>query len=210
VLLSGSALAVEWAQQHVPAILHAWYPGQAGGTAIADVLFGHYNPAGRLPVTFYRSTSDLAPFDDYRMNGRTYRYFTGKPLYAFGHGLSYTSFRYARLRTSAPTLRAGGAITVSVDVTNSGTRAGDEVVQLYVQHVGSKVPRPLLELRGYQRVRLKPGETRTVALPLPADGLAYWDTAADRWVTEADRVRLRVGASAADLRLETTVEVAGR
>jgi beta-glucosidase len=210
VLLSGSALAVEWAQQHVPAILHAWYPGQAGGTAIADVLFGNYNPAGRLPVTFYRSTSDLAPFDDYRMSGRTYRYFAGKPLYPFGHGLSYTSFRYDRLRTSAPTLRAGGTIDVSVDVTNMGKRAGDEVVQLYVQHVGSKVPRQLLELRGYQRITLKPGDTRAVTLPLRADDLAYWDTATDRWVTEPDRVRLRVGASSADLRLETTIPVAAR
>jgi beta-glucosidase len=207
VLLSGSAVAVEWAQQHVPAIVAAWYPGQAGGTAIADVLFGDYNPAGRLPVTFYRSTSDLPAFAEYAMKGRTYRYFEGQALYAFGHGLSYTTFRYDRVRTSAPTLEAGGTITVSVDLTNTGKRSGDEVVQLYVEHVESKVPRPRLELRGYRRVSLKPGETRTVSLPLRADDLAYWDTAADRWVVEPGRVRLRIGASSADLRVETTMQV---
>jgi beta-glucosidase len=210
VLMSGSAVAIDWAQRHVPAIVHAWYPGQAGGAAIADVLFGDYNPAGRLPVTFYRSTADLPPFEDYAMKGRTYRYFDGTPLYPFGHGLSYTTFRYDRLRTSAPSLRAGGAITVNVDVTNTGTRTGDEVVQLYVQYVESKVPRPRIELRGYRRVSLKPGETRTVAVPLRADDLAYWDTAADRWAVEPGRVRLRAGGSSTDLRVETTVRVLGR
>jgi beta-glucosidase len=207
VLLNGSALAIESAQQRVPAIVEAWYPGQAAGTAIADVLFGRYNPAGRLPITFYRSTSDLPPFEDYRMAKRTYRYFDGKPLYPFGHGLSYTTFRYDRLRTSAAEIRAGGSVAVRVDVTNAGKRAGDEVVQLYVQHVGSKVPRPLIELRGYQRVTLEPGETRTLELPLRADDLRYWDTTAHTWVTEADQVRIRIGASSADLPLGTTLPV---
>jgi beta-glucosidase len=210
VLLSGSALAIDSARQHVPAVVEAWYPGQAGGTAIADVLFGSYNPAGRLPVTFYRATSDLPPFDDYSMAGRTYRYFTGTALYPFGHGLSYTTFRYAHLRTSAPELRAGGEIAVSVDVTNTGARAGDEVVQLYVQHVGSAVPRPAIELRGYTRLTLMPGETRTVVLPLRADDLAYWDVGAHTWTTEADRIRIRVGGSSTDLRVDTTVAVQAR
>src|SRR2546425_3419193 len=110
VLLNGSALAVTWAQQHVPAIVEAWYPGQAGGTAIADVLFGDYNPGGRLPVTFYHSVNELPPFDDYRMAGRTYRFFQGEPLYPFGFGLSYTRFKYRKLRTSAKTFPADGAI----------------------------------------------------------------------------------------------------
>jgi beta-glucosidase len=207
VLLNGSALAIESAAGRVPAIIEAWYPGQAAGTAIADVLFGTYNPAGRLPVTFYRSTADLPAFDDYRMTSRTYRYFAGSPLYAFGHGLSYTSFRYEHLHTSAAGIRVGGEVTVNVDVTNSGSRAGDEVVQLYVQHVDSKVPRPRLELRGYKRVALRPGERRTVAFTLRADDLAYWDTAAHHWSTEPDRVRLRAGSSSADLRLELTIPV---
>jgi beta-glucosidase len=208
VLLGGSAIAVGWAHEHVPAIVEAWYPGQAGGTAIADVLFGDYSPAGRLPVTFYRATSDLPAFEEYRMQGRTYRYFEGRALYPFGHGLSYTTFRYGRARTSAPTLRAGGTITVSVDVTNTGKRAGEEVVQLYVQYPESKVPRPIIELRGYQRVTLRPGETRTVALPLRADDLSYWDTTAHRWAVEPGPVRLRIGASSSDLRVDTTARVA--
>ncbi len=210
VLLNGSALAVNWAQDHVPAILEAWYPGQAGGTAIADVLFGDFNPAGRLPVTFYRSVNDLPPFEDYSMANRTYRFFTGKPLYPFGFGLSYTTFRYARLRTSAIELRGHDTLTVSVDVTNTGARAGDEVAQLYVKHLGSKVPRPLEDLCGFQRVTLRPGETKTVSFPLTATALEYWNTATHDWATENDRVQIRVGASSADIRQETTITVTGQ
>jgi len=209
VLLSGSALAVNWAQDHVPAIVEAWYPGQAAGTAIADVLFGDYNPGGRLPVTFYRSVEDLPSFEDYRMAGRTYRFFKGTPLYPFGHGLSYTMFAYKDLRTSADTLPADGRITVRVDVTNSGKRAGDEVVQLYVQHLGSTVERPIRELKGYKRVALKPGETRTVELPLAAASLAYWDSGGHHWVVEPEAVRIQVGASSADIRLEKPITVTG-
>ena len=208
VLLSGSAVAVNWAQDSVPAILEAWYPGQAGGTAIAEVLFGDYNPGGRLPVTFYRTVGDLPAFDDYRMAGRTYRYFDGRALYPFGHGLSYTTFRYANLRTSAETMSATGSpLMVTVDVTNTGTRTGDEVVQLYVQHLGTTVSRPHKELKGYRRITLRPGETRTVQFPLEAKSLAYWNAQADRWIVEEESVRLRIGASSADTRVETTIRV---
>ena len=206
VLLNGSAIAVNWAQANVPAILEAWYPGQAGN-AIADVLFGDYNPAGRLPVTFYKSVNDLPPFESYDMKGRTYRFFTGEPLYAFGHGLSYTTFTYANLRASADSATARDTITVSVDVRNSGRRAGGEVVQLYVQHVGSAVERPIRELRGYQRLTLAPGETRTVSMRLPIASLAYWDEAGDRWVVEREQIRLRVGASSSDLRLDRVIGI---
>jgi beta-glucosidase len=207
VLMSGSALAVNWAQEHVPAILEAWYPGQAAGTAIADVLFGNYNPAGRLPVTFYRDVADLPPFDDYRMAGRTYRFFGGVPLYPFGHGLSYTTFGYDGLRTSADTLHQNDTMTVSVNVTNTGTRAGEEVVQLYVRHLGSSVERPWKDLRGYQRITLQPNETRTVTFPLAASSLAYWEAVTNRWIVEDEPVMLEVGASSADIRLEWTIEV---
>jgi beta-glucosidase len=207
VLLNGSALAVNWAQDRVPAIVDAWYPGQAAGTAIADVLFGNYNPGGRLPVTFYRSVNDLPAFDDYKMAGRTYRFFNGTPLYPFGYGLSYTTFAYKNLRTSADRLSATGKITVSVDVTNSGARAGDEVVQLYASHVGSKVARPREDLRGYKRVTLAPGQTRTVQFSVPASSLAYWNPDTHKWVVEADQVKLQVGASSADLRLSKTISV---
>jgi len=206
VLLNGSALAVNWAQTNVPAIVEAWYPGQAGN-AIADVLFGDYNPAGRLPVTFYGSVSDLPAFDDYRMAGRTYRFFKGQPLYPFGHGLSYTTFTYANLRTSADSAGTNDTVLVSVDVTNSGKRSGDEVVQMYVEHVGSSVERPIRDLRGYRRLTLEPGETRAVQLPLPISSLAYWDGNGHRWVVEADQVRIRIGASSADLRLDHVVQI---
>jgi len=156
VLLNGSAVAVNWAHDHVPAIVELWYPGQAGGTALADVLFGDYNPGGRLPVTFYKSEAQLPPFDDYSMKGRTYRYFEGEPLYPFGYGLSYTTFAYSNLRVPDE-VRANTAIEVSVDVENTGRRAGDEVVQLYMKHPGV-----VRELAGFKRVTLQPGEKRTV------------------------------------------------
>ncbi len=210
VLLNGSALAVTWAQEHVPAVLEAWYPGQAAGTAIADALFGDYNPGGRLPVTFYRSADDLPPFYDYSMTGRTYRFFGGVPLYPFGFGLSYTSFGYDHLRTSADALRAGDTLTVSLDVTNTGARAGDEVVQLYVRHPRSTVARPLKDLRGYRRITLRPGETRTVTLPLVASQLAFWDPVDHGWKLEDEPVALEVGASSADIRLQRTIQVAAR
>ena len=155
VLLNGSALAVNWAKDHVPAIVELWYPGQAGGTALADVLFGDYNPGGRLPVTFYKSEDQLPPFDDYSMKGRTYRYFQGEPLYPFGYGLSYTTFSYTNFIVPRQQ-QAGHEMTVSVDVTNSGTRAGDEVVQLYVNRPGVRT------LEGFERVRLRAGEKKTV------------------------------------------------
>jgi beta-glucosidase len=212
VLLNGSALAVNWAHEHVPAIVEAWYPGQSGGTALADVLFGDYNPAGRLPVTFYRSVSDLPAFDEYAMAGRTYRFFTGTPLYAFGHGLSYTTFRYSKLRTGkapfgAKTFGTTDTLSIQVDVTNSGRRAGDEVVQLYVRHPSSKVSRPIRDLRGFARVTLKPGERRTVSLRVPVSSLAYWNESTHGWTLETESVALDVGASSDDIRLTTTVPI---
>ncbi|MGE5530672.1 MAG: glycoside hydrolase family 3 C-terminal domain-containing protein, partial [Bacteroidota bacterium] len=179
VLQTGSAIAIPWAAEKISAILVAWYGGEQAGNAIADVLFGDTNPAGRLPVTFYRSMEDLPPFDDYAMSspkgGRTYRYFQGWPLYPFGHGLSYTHFTYTNLVVSAETLGPGGETTVSVDIVNEGPVAGDEVVQLYVRYPNSAVPRPRQELKGFDRVYLAPGEGRTVRFALPARQLAYWD-----------------------------------
>jgi len=207
VLLNGSALGINWANDHVPAILEAWYPGQAGGTAVAETLFGDYDPGGRLPITFYHSVKDLPPFDSYAMAGRTYRYYDGAPLYPFGYGLSYTTFAYSNLRTSTDTLGANDTVTVRVDVRNTGTRAGDEVVQLYVSHPHSMVTRAREDLRGFQRVTLQPGQARTVTMRVPASSLAYWNPNSQRWVVEHEPVELRVGASSADIRLTTTVEV---
>ena len=194
VLLNGSAVAVTWADANVPAILEAWYPGQEGGAAIADVLFGDYNPAGRLPVTFYRTVDDLPPFGDYAMEGRTYRYFRGEPLYPFGHGLSYTRFAYSAPELSGESIRADDIMTVSVEVTNVGERAGDEVVQLYVSPVAVDPAwrAPLCSLQGFKRVHLAPGEGRTVTFTLEAIQLALVDEEGRR-VVQPGRCRVSIG-----------------
>jgi len=175
ILLNGSAVAVNWAAEHVPAILTAWYPGQEGGTAVADVLFGIYSPAGRLPVTFYRSAADLPPFEDYRVQGRTYRYFTGVPLFPFGHGLSYTRFSYSGLRLSSSRIRSDEAVQVAVSVKNDGNRAGEEVVQLYVKDEAASVPVPIRSLQGFSRVSLAPGQQKTVTFALTPSALSVLD-----------------------------------
>jgi beta-glucosidase len=208
VLLNGSALAVTWAAEFIPAIVEAWYPGQAGGDALADVLFGDYNPGGRLPVTFYRSLDDLPPFDDYRMEGRTYRYFEGDPLFAFGHGLSYTHFRFDNLQINPGEIQAGDQVTVSCEVTNTGDRAGDEVAQLYVRHPQATVPRPIHELKGFARFMLEPGETRTVAFTLHTDLLAIYDEDV-RQVVQPGVVDLMVGRSSDNLPLTGQLEITG-
>jgi N-acetyl-beta-hexosaminidase/beta-glucosidase-like glycosyl hydrolase len=192
VLMSGSAVALNWAQAHASAILAAWYPGESGGTAIAQVLSGDYNPAGRLPVTFYRSVRDLPPFTSYQMKGRTYRYFQGSPLYPFGHGLSYTSFAYGDARASATTLDAGQTVTATVTVRNSGDRAGDEVVQAYLSYPDAVKLAPVRSLVGLQRVHLAPGESRTVSFPLDARRLSSVDAAGKRAVV-AGNYRLFIG-----------------
>jgi len=153
---------VNWESENVPAILDAWYPGPEGGTALADVIFGDYNPAGRLPVTFYKSVDQLPPFDDYKMEGRTYRYFKGEPLYPFGFGLSYSKFEYSKLKFK-PTVRAGEKLTVSFEVRNASSVAGHEVPQLYISNTNATVPVPIRALAGVTRLNLKPGERRTIA-----------------------------------------------
>ncbi len=208
VLVSSAPYAITWTQANVPAILHASHNGQEEGNAIADVLFGDYNPAGRLVQTWVRSVDQLPPMMDYDLrHGRTYMYLDGEPLYPFGYGLSYTTFAYSGLRTNASRMGQDGEITVSLDVKNTGRRAGDEVVQLYVRHEGSKVERPRKELRGFERVSLQAGETKTVQVKLPAASLAYWDEKAGRFVVEDEPVRLMVGGSSSDVRLETTITV---
>ena len=172
VLLSGSALAVNWANEHVGAIVQAWYPGEEGGAAIADVLFGDYNPAGRLPVTFYKSVDQLPPFENYAMEGRTYRFFKDQPLYPFGHGLSYTTFKYSELTFSSASVPANQPVTVKATVENTGKREGDEVVQLYVSDLEASVRVPIRSLAGVERVHLRPGERRVVTFTLEPRQLA--------------------------------------
>ncbi len=165
VLANGSALAVNWAQEHVNAILESWYAGEEGGAAVAETLSGKNNPAGRLPATFYTGIDQLPPFEDYAMKGRTYRYFEGKPLYPFGHGLSYTKFSYSGLTIPQNALKAGDPLTAEVTITNSGKREGDEVAQLYLSFP-NVAGAPMRALRGFKRVHLKPGESQKVSFEL--------------------------------------------
>ena len=192
VLLNGSAVAVIWADDNVPAILTAWYPGEEGGTAVADVLFVKYNPAGRLPVTFYRSLDQVPPFEDYAMARRTYRYFEGEPLYPFGYGLSYTRFLYANLDVSPTRAAQGGKIRVAAKVKNAGDRDGEEVVQLYVADLEASVPVPIRSLQGFRRVRLAAGEEATVTFTIAPRQLALID-ADNRLVVEPGAFEVAVG-----------------
>jgi beta-glucosidase len=180
VLTNGSALAVNWADAHIPAILEAWYPGESGGTAVAEALAGDFSPSGRLPITFYRSVDQLPAFEDYSMSNRTYRYFHGDPLYPFGYGLSYTKFSYAnphvdQAHGGQANENTGAPVTVTVDVTNKGAMAGEEVVELYLTHTGI-ASAPLRALEGFQRVQLLRGQKKTVTFTLHDRDLSIVDS----------------------------------
>ena len=181
MLLNGSALAVNWAQEHAAAILDAWYPGEAGGTAIAETLGGANNPAGRLPVTFYKSVSQLPPFTDYSMQNRTYRYFHGEALYGFGYGLSYSKFAFSNLHLSTSTVKAGQALKVAVDIKNTSSTAGDEVAELYIEYAG-KPDAPLRALKGFMRIHLTAGATGRVNFTLDPSQLSMVAENGDRMV----------------------------
>jgi beta-glucosidase len=202
VLTTGSPIAVEWAKRNLPAILVAWYPGQQGGNAVADVLFGATNPSGRLPITFHKSVDELPPFADYSMKGRTYRYFEGEPLYPFGHGLSYTRFEYSDLRLEPTAVGAGQTVEVSLSITNAGRPAGHEVVQLYARALDSKVPMPLKQLSGFERVWLEAGEQRRLLFRLTlAEAVSHYDVAGKRFTVEPGEYEVEAGASSRDIRL---------
>jgi beta-glucosidase len=185
VLQNGSALAVNWANEHAGAVLEAWYPGEEGGTAIAETLAGDNNPAGRLPLTFYRSLDQLPAFDEYAMQGRTYRYFAGKPLYSFGYGLSYTTFAYRNLKFASSSLAAGDSPQVEADVENTGAVAGDEVVEVYVtQPKGFETPRRVLA--GFTRVHLAPHATTHVSLTIDPRSLGQVDAKGNRVIVPGE------------------------
>jgi len=209
VLTTGSAIGLGWAREKLRAIVVAWYPGQRGGDALADVLFGDYNPAGRLPVTFYTSVAELPPFADYAMEGRTYRYFRGQPLYPFGHGLSYTRFAYSGLSLSRTRAGPRDRVEVALDVKNVGSRDGDEVVQLYARDVQTTAPAPIRELRGFERVALKAGEQRRVRFTLvPERDLARYDETKKAKSVEPGEFEVELGASSGDARLRGRLTVA--
>ncbi|MDQ8183530.1 glycoside hydrolase family 3 C-terminal domain-containing protein [Pelagicoccus sp. SDUM812005] len=202
---SGGAVAFPWEAENLPAIVQAWYPGQAGGTAVAELLLGDFNPSGKLPVTFYRSTQDLPRYYDYSMKGRTYRYFEGEALYPFGHGLSYTRFSYGTVDTS----KADGRVTIRFELKNEGPRAGDEVVQLYARYVDSAIERPLRSLVAFRRCPLRAGEAERVELSFPVASLRYWDESKSDYAVEAGEIELELGASSADIRQRARLEIDG-
>jgi len=203
VLVSSFPYTINWAQEHVPAILHMAHNSEVEGMAIANVLFGSYNPGGHLVVTWPKDLSQLPPMMDYNIrDGHTYMYFKGQPLYPFGYGLSYTTFQYSNLQLSTAKLSASGQLTVSADITNNGKVAGDDVVQMYLQYPGSKMARPHEQLDGFARIHLKPGETRTVRLPLHAKDLQYWDDTSSQFLVEPGKVNVLIGSSSADIHLQ--------
>ncbi|MFC2081462.1 glycoside hydrolase family 3 C-terminal domain-containing protein, partial [Bacteroidota bacterium] len=211
VLLAGSSVSFEGLEEDMAAILLGWYPGQRGGDAVADVLFGDYNPAGRLPVTFYSSTEELSDFKNYNMRagkGFTYRYYKGKTLYPFGHGLSYTKFQYSDLKTSAAELCAEDEISVSVQVKNTGDFDGEEVVQLYVKDVESEEWMPLKQLRGFDRIELKKGEEKEVKFILKAsEDLRHYNAMYRRYMVEPGDFEIQIGASSEDIRVKTMINI---
>ncbi|MWB93142.1 glycosyl hydrolase [Flavobacterium sp. GA093] len=202
VMMTGSAIAIPWEAENIPAILNAWYGGQAAGEAASDILFGDYNPAGRLPVTFYKGDSDLAAFVDYSMDNKTYRYFKGSPLYGFGYGLSYTTFKYDELKIASK-IKKGEAVPVSVRITNTGKTEGEEVAQLYIVNQNTAVKAPLKSLKGFERINLKSGESKNITFTLTPDDLSSV-TAEGDLKEHSGKVKITIGGSQPDEKNETT------
>jgi beta-glucosidase len=207
---SGSPMALPWDTKHLPAILQAWYPGEQGGRAVGEILFGDVNPSGHLPLTFYARTADLPGFTDYSMSNRTYRYFNGRSEFAFGHGLSYTKFDFKKGKLESNSIPAGGAAKVAFTVKNTDKLDGDEVVQIYYRHVNSALPQPKLALCGFARVHLKRGESRNVTVEIPAARLRYWDTEKKQYVVEPGKYEFLIGAASDDIRLKLPMTIVAR
>jgi beta-glucosidase len=214
VLVNGRPLAIPWIAEHIPAIVEAWLPGEEGGGAVAEVLFGDANPGGKLPITFPRAVGQVPIFYNHKPSGGRslwhgdYVELPTSPLYSFGHGLSYTQFEYSSLCVEPRRVEPDGQVTVRVEIKNVGARAGDEVVQLYIQDPVASLPRPVQELKGFRRLRLDPGETRTVEFEIHMDQLAFYDEAM-QLVVEPGTFRVMVGSSSRDIRLRDAFEIVG-
>jgi beta-glucosidase len=206
---TGSAIAMPWEARRLPAIVQAWYPGEEGGKAVAEVLFGDVNPAARLPLTFYSSTADLPDFENYSMSNRTYRYFSGKPVFAFGYGLSYTKFRYSHAKLADMSVGKDDTVHLTFSVKNAGRRDGDEVAQVYFSHPRSSASRANLALCGFERIHIARGDTATVTLDIPVKQFRCWDTTTKQYVVDPGKYELLIGAASDDIRLKVPVEVAG-
>jgi beta-glucosidase len=208
VLMNAGPLTIPYVKENAPAIVEAWWPGEQGGNAIADVLFGNVNPGGKMPLTVYASEEQVPSQDEYDVTkGFTYMYLNGKPLFPFGHGLSYTTFAYSNLKLSAKQIKANGSITATVDVKNTGEVAGDEVVQLYIHDVSPSLKRPTKELRGFERITLAPGQTQKVTLTIPGSRLAFYDEKIHDFRVETEAIDVMVGSSSDDIRLKSKFKV---
>ena len=208
VLINGMALTINWVDENIPAIVEAWYPGQAGGTAIADVLFGKYNPGGKLPVAFYKNLENLAPFDDYDITkGHSYWFYKGEVLYPFGHGLSYATFEYSSLYVSNNSISISGENIVKIELTveNTGDMKGDEVVQLYIKDLESSVIQPSKRLKKFKRITLGKGESKNISFTLNNEDFSYWDETKKGWIIEAGDFEIQIGASSSDIKLREVV-----
>jgi beta-glucosidase len=197
VVTAGSAVELKQIEEIADAVVLAWYPGEQGGNAVANVLFGKVNPSGRLPVTFYQSNDDLPAFENYSMQGRTYRYFKGPVTHPFGFGLSYTNFAYSGLKFSTLNNR----YTFQFKLTNTGKREGEEVVQLYIERKERSEKEPLKQLKGYKRIHLKAGESKTISLTVTAEQLQYWDEVSGHYLLYPGTYKFSIGSSSADERL---------
>jgi beta-glucosidase len=207
ILVSSFPYAISWSKDHVPAIIHVTQSSQELGSGVADVLFGRENPAGRLVQTWSSSIDHLPPILDYNIrNGRTYMYDRNRPLFAFGHGLSFTDFEYSNLVVDRAKLKAGETILITVNVKNTGPVDGDEVVQLYVSYPDSKVERPVKALKGFRRVHIPEGQSVKVSIPLKAEDLAYWNESQHAFVLEKGNILLMIGAASDDIRLTGKIE----
>jgi beta-glucosidase len=208
ILMSAGPLAVPTAKKRAAAILQGWWPGEEGGTAIANVIFGKYNPAGRLPYTMYESDAQVPPVDIYDISvGFTYMYLKGKPQYAFGHGLSYSKFNYSNLRLSGKEVTAKDVVKIDVDVRNNGKMSGDEVVQLYIRDLNRGYVHPVSELRGFKRVSIPANETKRVNIELPVSSLAYYDTSVGDFQIIPGKYEILIGAASDDIRLKSVITI---
>ena len=204
VLEAGNSMSIDWINKNIPAIVNAWYPGEQGGNAVADVLFGDYNPAGRLPITYYNNISELPAMNDYDISkGRTYQYFRGKPLYAFGHGLSYTGFEYSNLALK----QSDTGLQVGFTIKNTGFFDGDEVAQVYVKLPARNNPMPIKELKGFKRLSIKRGDEQNVKIDIALSNLRYWDDVVSTFVHPKGEYTLMIGASSDDIRMTKKIMI---
>ena len=207
-LISSFPYAINWTQENVPAIVHLTHNSQELGNALADVLFGDYNPAGRLTQTWVKSITDLPDFLEYDITkGRTYMYTKNEPLYAFGYGLSYTSFEYSNLKTSKSSIANNEEISITIDIKNTGKKDGEEVVQLYVKHLDSKIQRPIKELKGFKRVLVEKGKKNTVKIQLKAKDLLHWDVNSQQFKLEKDSIQLQIGSASNDIKITKNIKL---